>query len=139
MALLRQIRTYPGRHFEMFPGLQIERSPGRQFGTSPGWSYRIFKGCSGDVGRKSRQDVLGKNICWLGSCRPPIFRLHLYWKGSVWQKHIELTFNARGDYYYLKDNLRWCRAWYLFGSQIPVATGWFELRISCIRSSYLTD
>ena len=26
----------------------------------------------------------------------------------------------------------------LFGSQIPVTTGGFELRISCIRSSYLT-
>ena len=33
---------------------------------------------------------------------------------------------------------RWCRARDLFESQIPVATGGFELRISCIRSSYLT-
>ena len=33
--------------------------------------------------------------------------------------------------------LRWCRAQDLFGSQIPVTTGGFELRISCIRSSYL--
>ena len=31
--------------------------------------------------------------------------------------------------------LRWCRAWDLFGSQIPVITGGFELQISCIRSS----
>ena len=30
--------------------------------------------------------------------------------------------------------LRWCRARDLFGSQIPVTTGGFELRISCIRS-----
>ena len=30
--------------------------------------------------------------------------------------------------------LRWCRARDLFGSQIPVSTGGFELRISCIRS-----
>ena len=36
------------------------------------------------------------------------------------------------------DNLRWCRARDLFGLQIPVTTGGFELRISCIRSSYLT-
>ena len=34
--------------------------------------------------------------------------------------------------------LRWCRAQDLFGSQIPVITGGFELRISCIESSYLT-
>ena len=27
----------------------------------------------------------------------------------------------------------------LFGSKIPVTTGGFELRISCIRSSYLTN
>ena len=34
--------------------------------------------------------------------------------------------------------LRWCRARNLFGSQIPVSTGRFGLRISCIRSRYLT-
>ena len=33
---------------------------------------------------------------------------------------------------------RLCRARDLFGSQIPVTTGGFELRISCIQSSYLT-
>ena len=33
--------------------------------------------------------------------------------------------------------LRWCCAQELFGSQIPVTTG-FQLRISCIQSSYLT-
>ena len=43
--------------------------------------------------------------------------------------------NAVGKYILL---LRWCRALELFGSQIPVAKGGFELRISCIRSSYLT-
>ena len=32
--------------------------------------------------------------------------------------------------------LRWCRARDLFGSQIPVTTGGFELWISCIRSNY---
>ena len=35
--------------------------------------------------------------------------------------------------------LQWCRARELFGSQIPVATGGFELPIFCIRSSYLTQ
>ena len=34
--------------------------------------------------------------------------------------------------------VRWCRAQDLLGSQIPVTTGGFELRISCIQSSYLT-
>ena len=32
----------------------------------------------------------------------------------------------------------WCHAQELFGSQIPVTTGGFELWISCIRTSYLT-
>ena len=34
--------------------------------------------------------------------------------------------------------LQWCRARDLFGLQIPVTTGGFELRISCIQNSYLT-
>ena len=34
--------------------------------------------------------------------------------------------------------LRWCRARDLFGSQIPVTTVGFELRIPCIQSRYLT-
>ena len=33
-----------------------------------------------------------------------------------------------------KAFLRWCRARDLFGSQIPVTTGGFELRISRIRN-----
>ena len=52
----------------------------------------------------------GKSSCKMSvsflieqSCRPTIYRLQFYWKGNVWQKHIELTF--RGDYYYPKDNL----------------------------------
>ena len=52
----------------------------------------------------------GKSSCEMSlsflieqSCRPTIYRLQFYWKGNVWQKHIELTF--RGDYYYPKDNL----------------------------------
>ena len=36
------------------------------------------------------------------------------------------------------EELRWCRARDLSGSQIPATTGGFELRVSCIRSSYLT-
>ena len=35
--------------------------------------------------------------------------------------------------------LPWSRARDLFGSQIPVVTGEFELHISCMRSSYLTQ
>ena len=38
----------------------------------------------------------------------------------------------------MEKKLRWCRAGYLFGSQIPVTTGEFELRISCIQCRYLT-
>ena len=34
--------------------------------------------------------------------------------------------------------MRWCRARDLFGSQIPVTTGRYELRISCTQSRYLT-
>ena len=34
--------------------------------------------------------------------------------------------------------LLWCHARGLFGSQIPVTTGGFELQISCIRSIYLS-
>ena len=37
-----------------------------------------------------------------------------------------------------KIRVRWCLARDLFGSQIAVTTGRFELRISCIQSSYLT-
>ena len=62
-SLERQIRTYIGRHFTTSPGRQIGTYPGRQIGTSPGWSIRIFRGRPGDVGG----DVLGTNICWLGS------------------------------------------------------------------------
>ena len=32
----------------------------------------------------------------------------------------------------------WCHGLYLFGSQVPVTEGEFELRISCMQSSYLT-
>ena len=34
--------------------------------------------------------------------------------------------------------LQWCCAQDLFGSQIPVTTGGFELQLPCIWSSYLT-
>ena len=37
------------------------------------------------------------------------------------------------------EKLRWCRARDFFGSQNPVTTGEFELRISCMRSSYLIN
>ena len=50
----------------------------------------------------------------------------------------EIVFMLR--YFNFEPNfkLQWCRARDLFGSQTPVTTGGFELRISCIRSSYLT-
>ena len=52
-------------------------------------------------------------------------------------KHFE-TINQSGIIlWYPENNCRaeWCRARGLFGSQIPVTTAWFELRISCIRSN----
>ena len=36
-------------------------------------------------------------------------------------------------------NLQWYRARDLFGSQIPITTGAFELQISCKQSSYLNQ
>ena len=32
---------------------------------------------------------------------------------------------------------RWCRARDLFGLQVPVTTGGFELQFSCIQSRYV--
>ena len=34
--------------------------------------------------------------------------------------------------------LQWCCAWHIFRSQFPVTSGGFELRMSCIQSSYST-
>ena len=48
--------------------------------------------------------------------------------------HIEFHPNLNFKHFIL----RWCCARHIFGSQIPVTTGGFKLRISCIRSSYLT-
>ena len=53
----------PGKSLER----QIKTSPGRHFRTSVGRSNRIFKGCPEDVGGKRPPDVLGTNICRLGS------------------------------------------------------------------------
>ena len=42
-----------------------------------------------------------------------------------------------GQTYYKKkhfEKLRWCHARDLFASQIPVTTGGFELRISCMQT-----
>ena len=49
-----------------------------------------------------------------------------------------MIFPWNGNIQKLTKLLRWYCARDLFGSQIPVTTGEFELRISCIRSSYLT-
>ena len=71
-SLERQIKTSPGRHFRTSPGRQIGTSPGRQIETSPGRSNRIFRGRLGDVGGGCPRDVLGTNICRLGSNYFPI-------------------------------------------------------------------
>ena len=49
-------------------------------------------------------------------------------------KHMTRYFNFEPSF-----KLWWCRVQDLFGSQIPMSTGRFELQISCIRSSYLTQ
>ena len=54
-----QIRTSSGHHFRT--------SLGRHFETSPGLSNRIFRGSPGGVEGGRSRDVLGTNICRLGS------------------------------------------------------------------------
>ena len=52
---------------------------------------------------------------------------------------LSLIFMLRYFKFEPSFKLRWCRARYLFESQIPVITGRFEMRISSIRNSYLTN
>ena len=64
------------------------------------------------------------------------------------QEHYEKTYNnqiKKIDFPMLRYfnfepscKLRWCRTRDLLESQIPVITGGFELRISCIQIRYLT-
>ena len=67
-------------------------------------------------------------------------------RSNSYQNHIFLTRKLR-NYDPIKQIffqcplqsfsiLRWCRTQDLFGEQIPVTTGGFELRISCIRSNF---
>ena len=51
-----------------------------------------------------------------------------------------LLFNKNSQKMKMCDifKLRWCHSQDLLGSQIPLTKGGFELRVSCIRSSYLT-
>ena len=58
-------------------------------------------------------------------------------KPDFWEK-LHFVNNAQ-KYPQNSFFLRWCRVRDLFGSQIPVVTEGFELRIPCIRSSYLTQ
>ena len=66
-SLDRQIKTSFERHFRTSSGRQIGTSPGRQIGTSPGRSNRNFRGHPGDVGGGRPRDILGTNICRLGT------------------------------------------------------------------------
>ena len=56
------------------------------------------------------------------------------------QKHLPIKITIKNSSWGigLSGKLWWCRARDLFESQILVATGGFELQISCIKSSYLT-
>ena len=54
---------------------------------------------------------------------------------------LKVTLTNKLKYLNLKPSfkLQWYRAQDLFESQIPVTTGDFELQISCMRGSYLTN
>ena len=66
-SLERQIKTSHGRHFRTSPGRQIATCLRRQTETSPGRSNRIFRGRPGDFGGGRPQEVMGTNICRLGT------------------------------------------------------------------------
>ena len=71
----------------------------------------------------------------LGIASPPHFMYYFH------RKVLLLLYNLKMLCYItlkLTLCLGWCRARDLLGSQISVTTGGFELKISCIRSSYLT-
>ena len=61
-----------------------------------------------------------------------------YYVSIMWEMKSNISPLLRYFNFEPSFKLRWCHARDLFGSQIPVTTGGFELRISCIRSSYLT-
>ena len=52
---------------------------------------------------------------------------------SIFVERYFIHFNFEPSF-----KLRWCRARDVFGSQVPVTTGGFELRISCIQSQVPT-
>ena len=69
------------------------------------------------------------SVSYLGFC------LILVVLFQCFMKHFKESILFKGKHF----QLRWCQVRDLFGSQIPVTTGGFELRISCIRSNNLTN
>ena len=55
------------RPLDFISGRQIRTSPRCQIWASPCWSNRIFRGRPEDTGEGRTRDVLGTNICRLGS------------------------------------------------------------------------
>ena len=89
-SLGRQIRTSPGRQIRTSTGRQTRTSLERQIVTSPGWSNRIFRECPGNVGGGRPQNILGTNICQLGSglssaegCSKCISSINLYLSNKI--------------------------------------------------------
>ena len=82
--------------------------------------------------KPSKLGSLSKNICMCTVC-VSVCCVCLFKILSLLQWFMLKYFNSESSF-----KLRWCCARDLFGSQIPVTTGGFELQISCIRSSYLT-
>ena len=73
-------------------------------------------------------------------CSRKLWSFYLKHRCSLSLKNKFLKYGIILRYFNFEPSfkLRWCRARDLPGSQIPVTTGGFELRIYCKRSSYLT-
>ena len=46
--------------------------------------------------------------------------LQLYWKGNVWQKHVEITFNSRENYIWMPMPKCQCRDFQVAVSKIKI-------------------
>ena len=78
-------------------------------------------------------------IFWQKPCQKALENLiskyHNIYESICLGKQVHFIYVFRYLNFEPSFKLRWCRARDLFGSQIPVTTGGFELQISCIRSN----
>ena len=82
----------------------------------------------------SNTPIKYRNLVYLMPCWVNFICCLSLWQFIVFQYIFLKYFNFEPSF-----KLRWCHNRYLFVSQIPVTTRGFELRISCIWSSYLTQ